>query len=318
MTDSKNFIIAILLSALVLFGWTWAADRYFPTAKPAAPRVETGTVPANSAAQAPVDAPKVLRNRSAVLGSTPRVRIDTPSLKGSINLKGAQFDDLDLVTHRTGIAKDAQPVRLLSPLGTNGSYVASFGWTGPGAPGLDTIWSADSATLSPGHPVTLTTQSADGLRYQMKISVDNGYLFAVDQTVANPTGRPVALRPIGLVSRGEKSTDVSSWTNHVGPISVLDGKAGYKIDWKTLNEAGAAGSAADNVGGWLGFTDKYWLTALAPVGDPKMATDFRRSPSGGYQADYALAPAIVEPGKSLSTQTRLFAGAKEKKWLDQY
>jgi len=99
---------------------------------------------------------------------------------------------------------------------------------------------------------------------------------------------------------------------------VFDGKADYDVSWKTLDEAGAGGNAAANVSGWLGFTDKYWLTALAPVGNPRLATDFRRSPSGGYQADYALAPSILAPGQSLDSKTRLFAGAKEKKWLDRY
>ena len=49
-----------------------------------------------------------------------------------------------------------------------------------------------------------------------------------------------------------------------------------------------------------------------------MAADFRDTPAGGYQADYALAPATVAPGQTLTTQTRLFAGAKEKSWLDRY
>ncbi|MES2001913.1 MAG: membrane protein insertase YidC [Pseudomonadota bacterium] len=321
MTDSKNFIIAIALSALVLFGWSWAAERYFPTAKtPPAATVATDQAGAPSApvAQAPAAAAKVLQNRSAVLGASPRVVIDTPSLKGSINLKGAQFDDLVLLTQRTGIAKDSPPVRLLSPLGAKGAYIAQFGWAGQSAPGLDTMWTADGNVLAPGRPVTLTSTSADGLTFAMKIAVDRGYLFTVDQSVANGSGKSVALRPTGLVSRADKSIDASSWTNHVGPISVFDGTADYDINWKTLDQAGPTGESANNVDGWLGFTEKYWLTALAPVGKPRMATDFRRSPSGGYQADYALAPSIIEPGKTLSSNTRLFAGAKEKVWLDRY
>ncbi|MGH6658875.1 MAG: membrane protein insertase YidC, partial [Sphingomicrobium sp.] len=327
MTDSKNFFVAIALSALVLLGWSWAAERFFPTPKPAVSTAQTDsatgtaqTAPAPQAgqAQAPAAGPTVLRDRTAVLASTPRVAIQTPSLKGSINLKGAQFDDLVLLTQRIGTAKKSPPVRLFSPLGTKGAYVATFGWAGQTAPGLDTLWTADSRLLAPGRPVILTSQSADGLRYQLKISVDDGYLFSVDQSVANASGRPVALRPIGLIRRGDKSADSSTWTEHVGPMSVLDGKADYEIEWETLDDSGPNGIAADNVTGWLGFTDKYWLAALAPVGDPRMTTDFRRSPNGGYQADYALAPAIVEPGKILTSKTRLFAGAKEKKWLDRY
>ena len=148
----------------------------------------------------------------------------------------------------------------------------------------------------------------------MKVAVDDGYLFTVDQRVINGSSKPVVIRPIGLVSRATKSVDVDSWTDHVGPIGVFDGKANYEVDWKTLNEGKVESFA--NVPGWLGFTDKYWLTALAP--SSAMNGEFRRSPSGGYQADYALAPAALAPGQSVSTEAKLFAGAKEKAWLDKY
>jgi YidC/Oxa1 family membrane protein insertase len=319
VSDSKNLILAVALSALVLLGWTWLANRYIPTANPAVTRVVNGKAQPLPQPQASPTAntSKAVRSRAQVLASTPRVRIQTPSLLGSLNLKGAQIDDLTLVRQRETIAKDSPPVRLLSPLGAPGSYIATFGWTGQGTqtPALDAVWTADSPALSPGHPVTLSTQTPDGMRYQMRVSVDDGYLFTVEQRAINATAKPAMVRPIGLVSRADKSHDPTTWTNHVGPISVLDGKADYKIDYKTLDQDGA--QAFNGVSGWLGFTDKYWLTALAP-GNAAMSADFRRSPSGGYQADYALSPAVIAPGQALSTQTRLFAGAKEKSWLDRY
>ena len=319
MNDSKNMILAVVLSALVLLGWSWAANKYFPTANPPAAKVENGktqALPQPQAQPGTPSTPAALRNRAVVLGSTPRVRIDTPSLQGSINLKGAQIDDLTLVRQRETIAKDSPAVRLLSPLGAPGAYVASFGWTAQGAPAptLDTMWSADNSTLSPGHPVTLSTQAADGIRYEMKIAVDDGYLFTVEQRVVNGSAAPVTVRPIGLVSRATKSADPDTWTNHVGPIGVFDGKANYDVNWKDLDEKGA--SSFGNVGGWLGFTDKYWLTALVPQGG--MNGEFRHSPSGGYQADYDLSGAAVAPGQTLATSTKLFAGAKEKDFLDRY
>ena len=317
MNDSKNLILAVVLSALVLLGWTWAANKYFPTANPPSTQVENGKVKPlpQPQAQPTATAPKALKARSAVLASTPRVKIQTPSLQGSINLKGAQIDDLVLVRQRETIAKNSPPVRLLSPLGAPGAYIATFGWTGQGVPSLDTMWTADSQLLTPGHPVTLTTQSPGGAQYQVKISVDDGYLFTVDQRVLNGSAQPLTVRPIGLVSRALKSHDPDSWTNHVGPISVFGGKADYDVDYKTLDDG--ATSAFNNVSGWLGFTDKYWLTALAP-GNALMSADFRRSPSGAYQSEYALAPVAVAPGQTSAAHVRFFAGAKEKTWLDRY
>ena len=146
------------------------------------------------------------------------------------------------------------------------------------------------------------------------MSVDDGYLFTVQQTALNASGKPVQLRPIGLVSRAGKSADTSTWTNHVGPISVFGGKADYDINWKDLDQKGSQGFGS--VTGWLGFTDKYWLTALVPAGS--VTADFRNSPSGGYQADYAAVPVTVAPGQTITAQSRLFAGAKEYELLKRY
>jgi YidC/Oxa1 family membrane protein insertase len=320
VNDSKNLILAVVLSALVLIGWTWAANRWFPTANPPSTKVEDGKqqpLPQPSAQPAGPATPKQVQSVSTALASGPRVRIQSSSLSGSINLKGAQIDDLVLLNQRQTISKDSAPVRLLSPLGTPGAYVAQFGWVASGTgqvPPLDATWTADQPVLKPRQPVTLTSQTADGNRYQIKIGVDDGYLFTVQQSVTNGSAKPLNIRPIGLVSRAQKSHDPDSWTNHVGPIGLFGGNADYSVDYKTLDDEGP--QPFNNASGWLGFTDKYWLTALVP--QSSMNAEFRRSPSGGYQADYALAPVDVGPGQTSTTETRLFAGAKEKAWLDRY
>ena len=318
MNDSKNMILAVVLSVLVLLGWTWAANRYFPAANPPSTKVAGGKQqPVQQPASQPSapSTPAALRSVSTVLSSTPRVAIRTPSLQGSINLKGAQIDDLLLLKQRQTIAKDSPPVRLLSPLGAPGGYIAQFGWTADGAqvPTLDTVWTADSLQLAPGQPVTLSTQMPDGTRYQLKFAVDDGYLFTVQQSILNASGKPISVRPIGLVSRSGQSPDKSMWTNHVGPIGVFDGKANYSVDWKDLDQ-----SKPENFDstGWLGFTDKYWLTALVPPANS--GSEFRKSGNGGYQADYSIAPVTVAPAQTVSTTTHLFAGVKEKEWLDRY
>ena len=322
MSDNKNMILAIVLSALVLIGWSLVSEQLLPTAGPQTQRVEDGQVkpiPQPQADPAP-DRPQAMQSRRAVLGSTPRVRIETPALQGSINLKGARIDDLVLLRERQGIAKDSPPVRLLSPAGAPGGYFASFGWTGEGAetPGPDAVWTASAPTLSPGRPVTLTWISPSGQRFEQTISVDRDYLFTVRQRVANISANAIAVRPYGLISRANKSPDPDGWTMHVGPIGFLNGAANYDIDWDTLDEAGANGEMFDSRGGWLGFTDKYWLTALAPAQDASIAASFRKAPNGAYQADYARQPMIVPPGKAVTTETHLFAGAKEKGLLDRY
>jgi len=319
VNDSKNLIFAVVLSALVLLGWSWAANKYFPTANPPSTKVVNGKsqpLPQPQAQPSGPATPRATQSLATALKSAPRVRIDTPSLQGSINLKGAQIDDLLLLNQKQTIAKNSPPVRLLSPLGAPGAYVAQFGWAAPAgqAPAIDALWTADSTALTPGHPVTLSAQAPSGAHYQIKVAVDENYLFTVQQSVANASAEPLSIRPIGLVSRGAKSPDPDSWTNQVGPIGVFDDKANYEVNWKDLDDGKSESFNATS--GWLGFTDKYWLTALAPQG--AISAEFRKSPAGGYQADYALAPAAVAPGQTQTTTTRFFAGAKEKPLLNSY
>ena len=321
MNDNKNMLLAIALSALVLIGWSLLSDQFFPTAGPQTQQVENGKVkpvPQPQAAPA-ADSPGAVRKREVVLAETPRVRIETPSLKGSINLKGARIDDLVLVEQRETIAKDSPPVRLLSPAGAPLAYFAQFGWTGQGVavPDANSIWTASAPVLSPGKPVTLSWTNPTGQRFEQIVSVDDDFLFTVKQRVVNGGSGAVALRGYGLASRAAKSHDPSSWTNHVGPISYLGGKADYDVDWDTLDE-NKAGVTRDSKGGWLGFTDKYWLTALIPADNASIEASLRKSDSGAYQADYAGAPFTVAPGQAVSSEARLFAGAKEKQALDRY
>jgi YidC/Oxa1 family membrane protein insertase len=322
LTDHKNMVLAVVLSVLVLLGWSLVSDKLVPTAGPQTVRVENGKarpIPQPQADPA-ADHPQALKNRSTVLASTPRVRIETPSLNGSINLRGARIDDLVLLRERQGIDKASAPVRLLSPAGAPGGYFASFGWTGEGvqAPPADALWTPSAPVLAPGRPVTLSWTGPGGLRFEQTIAVDDNYLFTVKQRVANAGANAVAVRPYGLISRANKSPDPDGWTMHVGPIGFLNGAANYGIDWDTLDEAGATGEHFDSRGGWLGFTDKYWLTALAPSQDAAIAASFRRAPNGPYQADYARQPVVVPPGQAITTETHLFAGAKEKAVLDRY
>ncbi len=321
MNDNRNMLLAIVLSALVLIGWSFLSDKFIPTAGPQAQQVEDGKVrpvPQPTADPA-ADAPQAIRARAVVLAETPRVRIETPSLQGSINLKGARIDDLVLVGERETIAKDSPPVRLLSPAGASDSYFAQFGWAGEGVavPDANSVWTASAPVLTPGKPVTLSWANPTGQRFEQIVSVDDGYLFTVKQRVVNMGSGAVGLRSYGLASRSAKSTDLDGWTMHVGPMSVLDGTADYDTDYDTLDENIAGVSRSAN-SGWLGFTDKYWLTALAPASGSNFTASLKRSPTGAYQADYLGSPFIVAPGQAVTGETHLFAGAKEKHLLDRY
>ena len=314
-------ILAIALSAIVLIGWTFVASHFFPTANPPATKIEAGKekILPNPAASPAADAPAAIRDRAIVLRESPRVVIRTPLLAGSINLKGARVDDLTLTAYRETIAKNSPPIRLLSPGGSPDAYFAGFGWAGDGValPGPDTLWTADAKELTPTSPVTLSWTNPSGQTFSIRIAIDEKYMFTIDQTVSNKGATPIAIRPYALVSRVGISKDPSTWTMHTGPIGVFDGAANYKVNFKDLDGAGANGMhfAAPS---WLGFSDKYWLTALAPAAGAHQDAAFRAGSGQRYQAELAGEQTILPPGKALTANQHLFAGAKEVSVLDGY
>lgn len=312
-------VLAVLLSAIVLIGWTLVSERYFPqaaapeTAEIAATSSDALTAPATSAA-APL-----LPQQALAKGA--RVTIETPRLKGSLNLRGARFDDLVLRDYRISLDEGAGPVRLFSPSGAAGAYFAQYGWTGAGAPPVDALWATDSTRLSPETPVTLSWTSAAGVRFEQRLEVDENFLFTVTQRVVNASGAAVSYQPWGLVSRLGEGPEQNAFNLHVGPLGVLDGTLKDSgLDFESLREDG--NQSFTSKGGWLGMTEKYWLAALVPDQSRDLKANFIAAPptpaGNVYQVDYLSSALVVPAGASGETVQRLFAGAKEVALLDRY
>jgi YidC/Oxa1 family membrane protein insertase len=313
-------ILAVVLSALVLFGWGFIADRWFPPAAAPSTKSVDGKQVALPKPQADptADSPSAIRDRQVVLAETPRLAIATPRLQGSVNLKGARIDDLVLTTHRESLSPNSPPIRLLSPGGARDAYFASFGWSGDGlsVPGPDTVWEASGSRLAPGAPVQLSWNNGRGQIFRILLSVDDGYMFSVEQRVENRSGAALAAQPYGLVSRASPAQDPDSWTSHVGPVGVFGGSANY--DWNYDSFENDARQSFATSGGWLGFSDKYWLTALIPDQKSQVDAGLRKTRTGSFQADFIPAPAIVNPGRAVSYRSHFFAGAKEIELLERY
>ncbi|MFD1035014.1 membrane protein insertase YidC [Sphingomonas hankookensis] len=316
--DQKNFLLFAVLAALVLFGWPYIANHFFPAANPPVTKLEDGKSKpvANPATDPAADTANAIRDRAIVLRETPRVVIDTPAVQGSINLRGGRIDDLVLVKHKETIAKDSPPVRLLSPSGTADAYFAQFGWSGTGItpPPADALWTASGTRLTPQTPVTLTTQSGSQ-RYLMQISVDSGYMFTIRQSVVNTGAQPVQVATYGLLSRRGAPVDKDTMTIQVGPIYEAGNGVKFDVDYKDID---AAPTTFNTKGGWLGFTDHYWMTALIPDQNVQHGLSLK----GGdqrHQADYRSPTlATLAPGQAMTQSARFFAGAKENKLLNAY
>ncbi len=293
---------------------------------PSSPAAAPGAAPAPAA---PATAAAAAKPRSQVLAESPRIPIDTPKLHGSISLVGGHLDDLTLATYHETIDPKSPEIVLLSPEGTQDPYFIDVGWSSSDksvpVPGDETRWTAATeGALTPAHPVELTWDNGKGLTFTRKIAVDDNYLFTVTQSVTNHGQAAVMLYPYGFIWREGQPPVSPSYLLHEGPIGVIDGTL-KEIKYTALK--GEKPVEQSTTGGWLGFTDKYWLTALIPDQATEVKTAFRFTGTTGttaipaierYQADYLGAAVTIPPEGSAGTADRIFAGAKEVKLLDQY
>lgn len=338
MDDKRNLFAAILLSVAVLLGWNFIAERFFPT--PDQPDVTTTVAgaptdqsghasdPAALAGQPAAlptgGVPAVSGNRpvKTVLAESSRVAIETPSLRGSINLVGARLDDITLNKYRQSIDKDAEPVRLFSPAGAKGAYFASTGWSAQGiiVPGPSTLWTASGNKLTPATPVTLSWSNGTGQTFRIAYSIDDKYLITAKQTIANTSATPISASSFALIDRLGKPTDpheADSWTIHVGPTGYLDGKSIFDVDYDDVEKADGR-SVRYSSAAWLGFTDKYWLAAIVPAKGERVTAAISSPAANSYQTLFARDFTHIAPGQQLTTTSRIFAGAKEVEVLSAY
>lgn len=346
-TDKKNMIIAIALSAAIIFGWQFfyemprveklrvaqeAQQAVLAQQQAASGNVEatqpaTGTA---TTATAPGDAAAPTLSRDAALAQSQRVTIDAPKLKGSISLKGGRIDDLVLKNYRDTIAPDSANVVLLSPAKAEHAYFADTGWVGAAGvatPGAETIWTATGTALTPQSPLILTWDNGAGLVFTRKISVDDGYMFKVEESVANNGGATVALAPYSRVVRfGLPPSPSQTYVLHEGPMGVFDGTLNEeKYDSVKSQAEDAEGNEPKSMsftstGGWLGISDKYWLVAQVAPADAKLSARYLYEPKfDSYQADYtAEMRDVPAAGGSASFTHQVFAGAKEVRLLEAY
>jgi YidC/Oxa1 family membrane protein insertase len=329
--EQRNLLIAIALSVGILIAFQFVFERLRP---PPVPHVGTtaGAPATQSAAPgtaAPgVSAPKAVaasaaESRAAAIASQPHVKIDTPRLHGSIVLVGARIDDLTLATYHETVDPKSPEVVLLSPPGTASPYLAEFGWVAatPGqvkVPGPATLWKASDGPLTPSNPMTLTWDNGQGLIFTRTISIDPYYMFTVRDTVQNSGSAPAELLSYGLVSRTGTPQVSGYYILFEGLIGYLGGSL-QEVKYSSLTP----GKPLDfsSTGGWLGFTDKYWLTSLIPPQDETVQARFTHTLEGGverYQTDYLGPKTTVAPNATTEISTRFFAGAKELNLLEAY
>ncbi len=333
--DNRNLILAIVLAMAVMFGYDFffagpMRERQLAAQKAERAeiqrQIEENTVPA-----APVA-------REVAVQNGPRIRFDTPSIDGTINLTGARFDDLSLKNYRRTIALDSGEVALLNPTDAEGAFDSYFGWedgaTGADIVGARSVWSAPAgAVLTPQTPLTLT-YAGDGVRVTRTIRVDDDYLFTVTDVVANEGASPRTLRPFAVVRRRDLPPDfVPNQIVHQGMAGALgpdhlfeelryqDAQKHARAKARGEKQQDTPALQAEGPGGWLGISDHFWLAALVPAQNETIRAQFDATQHPSYtdfRSAYQGSVREIAPGAQVEYVQHLFAGAKRVDLLRGY
>lgn len=348
--NQKNLLLAIVLSVAVLLGWQvfYAGPKMKQEQERHQRQQQTQTQPqpvggqgqsgGAPAVQPGTSAPPVpgsaqsgeaLVTREAALKNAPRVAIDTPSLKGSISLKGARIDDVVLAKYREQVDPNSPNVVLFSPAESPHPYFAEHGWVaGPGQtlklPDRDTLWQAEGpGPLTVDRPLRLTWDNGEGLLFRRTLAVDANFMFTIGDEVENKTANAVTLYPYARLYRMGTPHLLGFLILHEGPIGVIGEKGLQEMSYADLLKENGAKTIDKATGGWLGITDKYWAATLIPDQNAEYRATFSGIKASGnlkdaYQTDYLRAGLTAAPGAKAMSEGHLFAGAKQVNLIESY
>jgi len=322
--DLRNVVFAIALSFAVLFGWSviFETPQIEEQKKLEQTQGSEKTDNKNTDAPSPnvnIEKEKVLNiSRDDAIKSVKRVNFENENVKGSISLKGFLIDDILFKKYNTEVNSN-EKVKYLNPSETNDGYFVETGWAASNAtntplPTKNSIWKvAGNNKLSVGNPVTAEWNNKSGLTFRKRIELDEKFLFKVTQEVQNNSSQRVELYPYAQITRNQDPDVVDFYILHEGFIGVFDEdlqEEGYD-DVKEKKKEYSAGE------GWLGITDKYWLTALVPEKNQPFKGEFTYK--NGFKANYIQnKPVVIQPSGSGISESKVFIAAKEVKVIDGY
>ena len=327
--QTKNLILAFALSLAVIMGWF----ALFPPPEPD---------PSQTVAQSELLPPAAEESSTGMVAETAadpvansvRVAIDTPRMTGSIALTGGRIDDLQLRDYQETVDENSDLVHLLNPVsGSRHPFYAVYGWSPRGAldfehvPGPNTVWQQVGNTdLTPDSPLTLQWDNGAGLVFSRIISVDQDFVFTINQSVENTGDAAVSLDPYGILAQHGEPLDVQGFfISHEGLVQMADGSltedsysnmADYDVSERHGTPA-RQGTTESN--GWIGFTSKYFMASLMGVPGQGFTSVAQHVPGADiYQASMRQDTVTVQPGETASAQSMLFTGAKEYETLLGY
>ena len=317
MENQKNLFLAIIISMAIIFGFQLLVPQ--PERAPVTEDANTQdsvSLDIQSATSA------ILLDRDQVLEETVRVTFDNSKIKGSINLEGGIIDDLVLEEYRETLDPTSDFITYLNPLGSQDAYYLDTGWVSPDStielPNNKSVWKADKSSIGMNDPVKLTWQNSQNITFEKIITLDEHYLFSVDQRVINNSGKSFDLYPFGLSKRQGIPEMENFFILHEGPLSITDSVL-KEYDYDDLKDKKKI--KLNSVGGWIGMTDKYWQTAIISDQNEPIQQTYSYSyveNTDNFQTDLVGTKIVVGEGDNISHNLKLFAGPKIVSVIDQY
>ncbi|MDA9171386.1 membrane protein insertase YidC [Alphaproteobacteria bacterium] len=327
--ETRNLVLAISLSMTVLIGYQLFfvdpvkvnKDQY-QQENIAKNLNDSSNIPIPSSGNSGVlnsDNDKTIEVKSV-----PRVSLISKEVAGSISLRGARIDDITLTQYRETLDPESSLINLLLKSNESNPYFITFGWSSPDnvkVPDGKTLWKSSKGVLSPDTNVTLSWNNGEGITFYQDISIDDTFMFTVNQRVLNNSKKSITLYPYGLIRRTGEPDTTKFFVLHEGPLGVFDGTLSEK-SYEDLSDAGKKGLniKPTEAGGWIGLTDKYWMTALLPDQKENYNFTYRhlKSNGGQYQTDFLGTAVKIDPKSQGEFLSRSFAGAKRLALFDDY
>lgn len=332
MGEQKNLFLAIGLSIAIIVAFQFLFPQQAVMTPPIQTEVEQ-MQPATSIDDNQIISNKVIKSKEEIINFSERINIDTPSLGGSINLKGGIIDDLILLNYKETQEENSKNITLFSPDGTANPYYVEFGWktlsntsSSLDLPTLDTLWKSSGSNLTPGMPVTLSWTNKQNITFKIRFDIDENYLFNVSQIIENNSSSNIEVFPYRLIKRINFPKTINFFILHEGLISLLDDKLLEKKyddlldDCSTTTNEKKLFCDQKSTGGWLGFTDKYWMATLIPDQNESINVNFRHGNNGrdDFRVGYVGKVFNITSNSQSYYEGKIFAGAKNLNILNSY
>ena len=315
--DSKNVIAAISLSAavIIIYGLFFAP----PPPDPKKINNEKNNI-VESTSEAPslnqnVEVSKISRNEA--IENEDRVQFENSTVIGSISLVGASIDDLTFKKYTSTLNGDDNVI-LLNPKKVEDGYYIETGWATANKninlPNSKTIWTIEGNNkLTPNSPIKLSWTNDQNIKFIKDISIDDQYLFKVNQTIINNSEKTYNFYPYGQIIRNLAPEIIDFFILHEGLIGVFDDQL-VEEDYDDIEEKKFSINADK---GWLGITDKYWITSLIPQENRKFRTDFDYK--NKFRANFIETSATeIGANETKSNEIKIIIAAKEVDIIDGY